>query len=162
MFMKKNLNILILLLGSVFIQIFLTRNIICFPDIILLVVVFAGIFLGAGSGAWVGITAGFLRGCFSCGTIFLDISLFLIIGINSSFLAEKFYKYNPVVQSFISGAAIFITITGRTLYFNVAGGNPVSILSPYAANWKMIGITILLSPIFFAFAKKIVKINGES
>jgi len=158
--MREKINLLILLLGCVFVQIFLRRNFLFFPDIIVLAVVFAGIFFGANFGAWFGFTAGFLRGCFSCAPLFLDAFLFLVIGIVSSFFANKFYRYSPVVQAFISALAMFVLILGHVLYFNFVRGSSVNIFSLAAENWKMIGLTILFAPIFFVGIKKIVKTQG--
>ncbi len=157
--MRKKLNLFIFLLGCIFVQIFLGRNFSFFPEVIVLTVVFAGIFFGANFAAWFGAIAGFLRGCFSCAPLFLDVFLFFAIGILSSFLANKFYKYSPAVQAFISALAMFVIILGHTLYFNFVCGSSVNILSLAAENWKMIGITILFSPIFFIGIEKIVKIR---
>jgi len=157
--MREKLNLLIFLLGCVFVQIFLGRNFSFFPEIIVLTVVFAGIFFGANFAAWFGAIAGFLRGCFSSGPLFLDVFLFFAIGIISSFLANKFYRYSPVVQALIAALATFVIILGHTLYFNFVCGSSVNILSLAAENWKMVGITIFFSPIFFAGVKKIVKIQ---
>ncbi|MBL7072293.1 MAG: hypothetical protein ISS33_00780 [Candidatus Omnitrophica bacterium] len=157
--MREKLILLILLFGCVFVQIFFGRNFSFFPDMIVLAVVFAGIFFGANFAAWFGIMAGFLRGCFSSGPLFLDVFLFLAIGIVSSFLANKFYKYSPVVQAFIAAVAMFVLIAGHTLYSNLMRGSSVNILYLAAENWKMLGVTILFSPIFFVAIKKIVKMQ---
>lgn len=159
--MREKLNLLILLFGCVFVQIFFGRNFSFFPEIIVLAVVFAGIFFDANFAAWFGIIAGFLRGCFSSGPLFLDVFLFFAIGVVSSFLANKFYRYSPIVQALIAALSMFVLILGHTLYFNLARGSSVNILSLAAENWKMLGITILFSPIFFAGIKKIVKSRNK-
>jgi len=152
--MTKKINLLIFLLCCVFIQIFLMRNIVWFPDIILLAVVFTGIFFEIGYAVWFGFIAGFLRGCFSVETLPLDVFLFPLCGMSSFVLASKFYKYNPLVQIVITILAMSIVILGHTVYFDVINARPIAFLLPFAVNWKMLSATVLFSPIFFMGAKK--------
>ncbi|MFH1395360.1 MAG: hypothetical protein ABIH09_04305 [Candidatus Omnitrophota bacterium] len=157
--MKKNLALYISMLSCIFVQVFLMRRVLWFPDIILLMVVFAGIFLDVFDAVIFGITAGFFSACFSVDMMIPGIIIFPISALASALLAKMFYKQNFAVQSLISFAVIILVIGLQTCYFNVVLHNTLELVLPVSANWKQVVVTVLFSPIFFMFLKIVLRIK---
>ena len=160
--MKVRLILYVLLVLFVFMQITLMKYVPWVPDIILLMVVFAGIFRGGVEGAGVGLAAGLLRGCFSVGTSLLDIFLFPAVGVMSSLLAGVLYWQNPFSQMFITAAAAFMVIAGHAFYLNFSGGNDVGVFFPVMTSWKCVLSTVCVAPFLFAFLKKILLLKEQN
>lgn len=155
--MKKRFYLYALLVLFVSAQVVLMKRLTWVPDIILLMVVFTGIFRGALEGASLGLLAGFLRGGFSVDTFGLDIFLFPLIGAASSVLGGMFYRHKPLAQIFITSVAAVTVVTAHTIYLNFLSGNDVGLISAMLKSWKVLAATILLSPFFFAFLKGLLK-----
>ncbi len=151
-----------LLILFVFVQIVLKKYISWVPDIILLMVVFTGVFRGSVEGAGLGLVAGFFRGCFSAGTFALDIFLFPAVGLVSSLLGGMFYRQNPVAQMFTTAVAILIVTASHTLYLNFVYGNDVGVFPVIMASWKCLITTVCVSPFFFAFLKKTLRLKENN
>ena len=125
-----------------------------FPDLMLLMVVFAGIFLGRGEGIRIGFIAGFLRGCLSVYTLPVDIFLFRIIGALSDILAERFYRQNPVIEMFVAAFALFFVIAFHAFYMKILAGNEfIGVWSVFLGSLRAIIITVAFSPVFFHFLR---------
>jgi rod shape-determining protein MreD len=157
--MKTRLYLYGLLIISVAIQAVLVKRTVWFPDMILLMVVFAGVFRGGIEGLEFGLAAGLLRGCFSVGTLPLDIFLFPAVGAISAGLTRMFYRQNPAAQIFTTVIAVFIVVVAHTLYLNITGGNDVEIPFVFRASWKHLAVTVLVSPFVFAFLKESLRLE---
>jgi len=139
-------------------QVVIMRRTDAFPDIVLLVVVFSGIFLGGAEAVIVGLIAGFFRGCFSVGTMGLDIFLFPLLGAFSSALGRRVYRQDPVAQVLTVISALVILVVSHTAYLNILSGNSISVWSMFLRSWKALAATVIISPLFFAFSKRLLKI----
>ena len=157
--MKTRIYLYVLLIVSVMVQAVLLKHVAWFPDIILLVVVFTGIFRGGIEGLELGLVAGFFRGCFSVGTLPLDILLFPAVGAISSMSTRMFYRQNPATQIFTTMVAAITVVIAHTLYLNMTGGNDVGIPFVFLASWKCLAVTVFVSPFVFAFLKELLRLE---
>ena len=155
--MRKRLYFSLIIV--VLIQAMLMRRIFWFPDLVLLTVVFAGIFRGNLEGVCTGFVAGFLRGCFSVNMLGLDIFLFPFIGIMSAMMPRMFYRQNPAAQMFTVLITMVTAITAHTLYLNFVGGNDITVSSVLLRSWKCLAVTIMVSPLFFMFLKSLLRME---
>ena len=156
--MKKRLRLYSLIFASVLVQVFALRYIPIFPDIILLIVVFSGIFFGPAEGAVAGLVAGFMRGCFSAGTFPVDLVVFPLVGYLSSMLSVLFYKRNPAFQLFAAAVGMFLVVSFHTLYFNAVGGG-LSLSSVFIKSWKYLAVTVFISPFIFAILGTLLQLE---
>ena len=105
--MAKRFYLYGLLLVFVFLQVILMKHVSWFPDIILLMVVFAGVFRGAFEGVCAGFIAGFLRGSFSVDTFLLDMFLFAAVGLLSSVMGKMLYRQHSFAQILVTSVSVF-------------------------------------------------------
>jgi len=159
--MKNRVHLYILLVISVLVQVVLMKHAVWVPDIILIMVVFAGIFLGVAEGLGFGLAAGFLRGCFSVQTFPLDIFLFPIIGLISAMLARMFYRQNPAAQVFITMVALAVVVTAHTLYLNAVACNDVGLGHVFLMSWRPFLVTVLVSPPAFLALQKVGSVKSK-
>jgi len=138
-----------LLVVCVLVQVILMRDAAWFPDIILIMVVFTGIFRGGTEALALGIVAGLLRGSFSVGTLPLDILIFPLVGVMSAALARMFYRQNPAIQVLITSAALAAVVAAHTLYLNVVSGNDVALSFVFMNSLWTLALTVILSPLIF-------------
>ncbi|MFH1878770.1 MAG: hypothetical protein ABH883_08195 [Candidatus Omnitrophota bacterium] len=151
--MKSIIRLYLILVLCVFIQTVLVRRSSWFPDIILLAVVFSGIFAGGLRCLFFSFVAGLFRGALSSGTLFLDIIIFPFVAIVSSLLSKMFYRQNPAVQVLIAMAAVFVVVVAQTLYLNIVNENNLEISAVLMESWKPLMVTVFISPLFFSFVK---------
>ncbi|MBU0683495.1 MAG: hypothetical protein ABIH85_00870 [Candidatus Omnitrophota bacterium] len=157
--MKRYLVLYVSLLSCIFFQVFFLRQVLWFPDIILLMVVFVGIFLDVFDAIIFGFAAGFLSACFSVDMMVPGIIIFPISAVVSAVLAKMFYKQNFAVQGLISFVVIIVMIVLQTCYFNIILHNTLELVLPISANWKQVAVTVLFSPIFFMLYKPVLRIK---
>ncbi|MGB2600483.1 MAG: rod shape-determining protein MreD [Candidatus Omnitrophota bacterium] len=119
------------------------------PDLILLVVVFTGIFWGAKEGFTLGLVAGFLRGCFSPNMFPLDIILFSAVGAASAVMAKMFYRQNPSAQMFTAAVATLAVILAHTLYQNALSGNDIELSLVIYSSRRTLISTVFVAPLLF-------------
>ena len=146
-----------LLVVSVLIQAYSLKFFSVFPDVIILLTVFTGMFFGAGEGLILGIFAGLLRGSFSQGTILIDVVVFPIVGLLSSVLAKMFYHKNPAFQIFTALVSVFVVVSFQTVYLNYTGGNDIELFYVFFKSWPSLLLTILGAPVFFALVETLIK-----
>jgi rod shape-determining protein MreD len=156
--MRERFYLYVFILFSVLLQVYALRHMPVFPDIILLVVVFSGIFFGRLEGALAGLAAGFLRGCLSVGTLPVDLVVFPLAGYASSVLSSFFYRRNPAFQIFAASAGIFLVVSFHTMYFNAAGAS-LSMPHVFLKSWKTLAATVLLSPFIFAILVTLLRLE---
>ena len=148
-----------LLAVSLLIQVYGLKFFPVFPDIVILLVVFTGMFFGASEGAVFGVLAGLLRGSFSQGTILIDIIVFPLVGFLSSVLAKMFYHKNPAFQIFTALVSVFVVVFLQTIYLNSVGGNDIELSHVFIKSWGSLLLTILGAPVFFALVETLLKIE---
>lgn len=158
--MRERLLIFCLIIISVFIQVVLAKYTRWTPDLILLMVIFTGVFRSPREAVTFGILAGFLRGIFSVGTFPVDILLFPILGAASFMLAEMFYRENLFTQIFITSLALFALAAAHISYFNIISGNDIRIPLVFLASWRTFFTTIIISPFIFHFLKNLSRLEG--
>ena len=147
--MKNRILVYTVLLFSLALQLFALRYLRVFPDLALMMAVFAGIFLGSFEGVAVGLAAGFLRGCFSSGTAGLDMGTFAVVAYASSVFSSMFYKRNLLFDMIsVLAAAIFI-FSAQALYFSVLYGVDVYVMSVLKESLRQILFTVLAVPFIF-------------
>jgi rod shape-determining protein MreD len=121
-----------------------------FPDIMLLMVVFMGIFGGYTEGIKFGFVVGFLRGILSVYTLPVDLFLFPLIGAVCAVLAERFYRQNPVAEMFIACVAVFMVIIFHASSLKIISGNEfIGVWSTLAGSLRAVIVTVIFSPVFF-------------
>jgi rod shape-determining protein MreD len=147
---KQRLYLYGLLLVSLLVQISFMGRIAWFPDLVLLVVVFTGIFWGPGEGIILGLVAGFLRGCFSPTTFPLDIVLFPVVGVISAVMSKMFYRRNPAAQIVTVAVATLAVVSAHTLSQNALSGNDVELSVVIFGSKGVLISTVLAAPLLFA------------
>jgi len=126
--MIKQLYLYALLIFAVALQLVLMTKLSWAPDIMLIMVVFAGAFRGGVEGFFVGLAAGVIRGLFSVDTLPVDIFLFPSIGVLSAGLARLFYPQNIANQVLITLLLVIAVIAAHTVFFKIAAKNDVGVL----------------------------------
>ena len=154
--MKNRTTLYLILMVCVIAQAAAMRRTHWFPDIVLLVVVFAGTFEGWREAIMIGLAAGFLRGSMSLNTFFLDIFLFPAVGIISSTSARMFYRNNPLTQIFAVSVSILVVITSQCLYLNALSANDINPFFVLGKSWQNVLATIITAPLFFAMLKQVI------
>jgi rod shape-determining protein MreD len=157
--MRTRATLFIVLVTSVVAQVSFMRHTEAFPDIVLLVVVFTGIFRGRAEALAIGFLAGVLRGCFSVDTMAVDIFIFPLVGAFSSMLGGMVYRQNLAVQMFTVIAAIILLVTAHTAYLDLLAGGDIGIFSVFLRSWKALSVTVVAAPFFFAFLKWLLKLD---
>ncbi|MGD2278842.1 MAG: rod shape-determining protein MreD [Candidatus Omnitrophota bacterium] len=148
--MNKRLRIYGLLLLATVIQAAGMKYTPWFPDLIILMVVYTGIFHGSGEGIRLGIAAGILRGSLSLYTLPVDIFLFPAVGALSAVLAERVYRQNPVVEVVITVFALFTVIAFHTFYLKIVSGNELlGLWNSFSGSLRVISVTAAISPLFY-------------
>ena len=121
-----------------------------FPDIMLLMVVFVGIFAGQLEGIRFGFLAGILRGSLSVYTLPLDLFLFPLVGVLSAMMAERVYRQNPVIEILITTVCVFVVTIFHVFCLKAVSGNElIGVWSVLAGSSRAIIVTIAFSPPFF-------------
>lgn len=151
--MRKNLYLYGLVVVCALIQVISARYIGWFPDLVLLVVIFSGVFQGVFTALAVGLVAGVFQGCFSVTTGDMDIFLFPVLGLVSSALSRLFYRYNPAAQIFIVLSVLVTALAVRVYYLNLVSGSELEMPYVLIRHWKNILADIIVAPVFFIFIK---------
>ena len=157
--MRTRIRLYVFLIISVIVQLIFKNYTAWMPDLILLIVVFSGIFLKGTEVLFFSFIAGILRGSFSGSTFYLDIFLFPGIGGVALVLRNLFYRNNPIVQAFITAVALCVVVVGHTIYLNVGNPRVINLLSVWGTIWRTGIMTIGLSPLIFFFLKKQTRIE---
>ncbi|MFH1665768.1 MAG: hypothetical protein ABIA77_06460 [Candidatus Omnitrophota bacterium] len=157
--MKRYFYLYVTLCVCVIIQAVSKKYVIWSPDIVLVMVVFYGIFFGELKGAVFGGVAGFFRGCFSVDTACVDIFIFSAVGIFSSVLSRMFYRHNPVAQFFITVSALCAVLTAHTFFLSMVSGNDIRVFPVIGDSWRTIAVTAAVSPVLFVFFKALLRVE---
>mgnify|MGYP006306368349 CR=1 FL=1 len=155
---RRRTTLFALLVICFAVQAFAMKRTGVFPDLVLLVVVFTGIFFGSREAVAFGLIAGFMRGAFSVDTMGVDILVFPLVGALSSMLGGMVYHQNPAAQMLAVSASIVVVIAAHTGYLNMISGNNASLLHVFYASWKTIALTVAVSPFFFFLSKRSLKL----
>jgi rod shape-determining protein MreD len=149
--MRNRLGIYLTLLLSVAAQFFALKYLKLFPDLALITAVFAGIFMGPFEGVAVALIAGFARGCFSVGTVGVDMLTFPLVAYVSSLFSGMFYRRNLLFDmAAVLTAAIFI-FSIQAVYISLFFGVDVSVASVLSESRAQIFFTVLAVPFVFPF-----------
>ena len=147
--MKKHIWVYAVLVFSLSLQLSVLRNIRLLPDLALLVVVFTGIFFGPLEGVALGALAGFLRGCFSPGTMALNVALFPAVGYISSVISAMFYKKNPLFHVVCVLVGVLFIVSVQILYFNSMHAAEMTLRDVLLHNRIRLALTVLSAPLVF-------------
>lgn len=149
--MNKRLTLYALFILAVALQLLLMTRIPWIPDIVLIMVVFAGIFRGPIEGLFVGLAAGVIRGLFSVDSLPVDVFLFPAVGVLVSALSNLFYRQNVANQMLLMMIALVAVITVHTAYFNHISENDLNVLEVLAKSWSVVLLTLFTSPFVFSY-----------
>ncbi len=159
--MKQRAILYILLFAFFFLQVSFMGRVNWFPDLVLLIVIFTGMFRGSAEGGLMGLAAGFLRGCFSVNTFVLDLFLFPVVGLVSSVMPRLFYRQNAAAQVFVVLLALLAVVNAHALYMNSVWGNDVSLPAVIFNSRGVFAGTLIAAPLLFAFLKRILHVEDE-
>ena len=157
--MRKTLLLFLILVVSVAIQAAFLSHFVWAPDIVLIIVLFAGIFLRLQTGLWVALAAGFLRGCFSPDALFLNMMMFPLLAVSAGAFAGAFYKHDPGIQLFTVAMATVIMILAHTFYVSRMADNAVNLSYLLRVNIWHIATTVIISPLIFLLLKIPIKMK---
>jgi hypothetical protein len=147
----------LLLVGSLVIQLFALKYFREFPDLALMMAVFAGIFFGPFEGAALGLASGFFRGCFASGSTGLDMVVFSAVAYVSSLFSLMFYKRNPLFHVIAVLAASLFVLFAQSVYFGSVYDAEISFMDVLARNKSQIFLTAAFSPLIFSLWSVLLK-----
>jgi rod shape-determining protein MreD len=157
--MNKNIYIYPLLVLVFLIQLFLTRYFTWTPDVVLIIVVFVGIFYKPHEAVLIGLLAGILRGSVSVGTLPVDIAAFPVAAIVAGGMARALNKHSWLTHALVTLVCMMLVIVFQISYINFVAGNNVSMKFILSKNWNIIIITALISPIIFSILGEVWSIR---
>ncbi|MDD4956676.1 MAG: LytS/YhcK type 5TM receptor domain-containing protein [Candidatus Omnitrophica bacterium] len=155
--MRKNIYFIVILLFALALQTVSLKSLRWFPDIVLLMVVFAGIFGGSVEGFVVGLIAGFFRGCFSVETMALDMVLFPVVGLIASMLSRTIYAHNPLAQEITAVVAVLTVLTAHALYLGIPGEPGPGLSGMMLSYWRPVLATVIVSPVVLGMLKELLE-----
>jgi rod shape-determining protein MreD len=154
--MQKRIHLYGLLLAVTLIQMVCMKLTPWFPDVMLLMVIFVGIFGGHAEGIKFGFLTGLLRGSLSVHTFPMDLFLFPLVGALSAFMAEAVYRQNPVVELFITTVDMLVVIIFHAIFLKMLSGNVfLSAWGIFAGSFRTIIVTLAFSPLFYSILRNI-------
>ncbi|MFH1836485.1 MAG: rod shape-determining protein MreD [Candidatus Omnitrophota bacterium] len=157
--MKKLAFIYFLLLLSVVFQIQLAGKTAWMPDIILLMIVFEGIFRAGKEAVIFAFIAGLIRGSLSFGTFPVDIFMFPVIGALGFFEGRIFYRHNPIAQALITAVAACLVMFVHTVYLTASDADSIGPFIIFIHNWRTLAGTVAAAPIFFFLMSKLFRLE---
>lgn len=126
-----------------------------YVDLVLVMVLFAGVFLDLDSAIKFGIAAGLLRGVFSGGALVSDVVGFMALVSISNLISGLFYRENVFLQALLGVifTALFIFFDGGVMkLITGAEGNALALVP---ASWSMLLSAAAFTPVIFAVLKKV-------
>ena len=148
---RKTFFLYVLLIFATVLQAIMMKHFRSFPDLILLLVVFAAIFRNMSEGILFALVAGILRGSLSAGTLQVDIILFPVVALFSSILSRMFFRHNIFVQVLVTFSSLLLVLVVHMLYLNAAYQGDAYIPMVIRNNLTPIIVTAVFAPVFFAF-----------
>ncbi|HNX90980.1 MAG TPA: rod shape-determining protein MreD [Candidatus Omnitrophota bacterium] len=157
---RQNIFVLSLVLfTALFIQVHVLRYYSWLPDLVLLVVVFAGVHGGSSYGLIAGFAGGIARGLFSVYLLPIDVFVFPTIGIIAAVVSRMFNKDSAVTQLLVTAAAMFFLIFAHIMYLKVVSDNNLMLAASYAKSWKSIIVTVIVAPFVYSILKEFWRID---
>lgn len=89
----------------------------CVPDIMLICVVFFGLFSGEKRGFEAGIAGGIMEDIFCLDFFWINTFIFALVGLTAGMLNEKFFRESKMTQS---SFVFFFTVFSMSLHFALA------------------------------------------
>jgi rod shape-determining protein MreD len=158
--MKNKLRTLyVLLIVAILIQTQFALFSMWIPDLILLLVVFTGIFFKKSESLVFAAIAGVLRGLFSVDLLSVDMVVFPVTAMISNAISRSFYRLSPFVHLTIAVIAVFVVKLFHVLFYKSMPGTAVEILPFFWGGRRSIITTILFAPILFSFLEKALKME---
>ncbi|MDP8259283.1 MAG: rod shape-determining protein MreD [Candidatus Aadella gelida] len=152
--MKKIIQVYLLLIIAFILQVSAAGQISWMPDLILLMVVFEGMFRSGPEAVVFALVAGAIRGSLSFGTFSADIFTFPIIGAMGFLEGRIFYRYNPVAQVLITTIAVCLVVFIHVLCLKTSEGRCAGFFTVLTYNWKPLLVTIVSAPgLFFLLSR---------
>lgn len=149
----KHLFLYAALLAAFTAQFFLSIYIAWTPDLVIAVVVFAGVFMGSMEAFYLGLAAGILRGVFSVNTLPVDLFIFPLAGVISSVLTSVFYRYSAANQMFIVLLMSLGIVAAQTAYLDLISSNSTGFMCAAAGSWRTLLVTVAAAPIIFRYLR---------
>ena len=147
--MKNDIKIYIYLFLVVALQVSLMSRIRVFPDLIILLVVYSGIFYDLKNVLLISFVAGFLRGVFSPETMSIDLVIFSVLGSISYGLGKLFTRNNPAGGVIISSVMVLFLLFFHTVILNAVNQNNISISFVFVEHWRMVLLSAISYPVVY-------------
>jgi hypothetical protein len=153
--MKKKNILYVLVVFSLFLQVYFAGASRYIPDLAIIAVAFAAVFGELEEGIQVALVAGFIKGLLSASMFFAYIVMYPLVAVVSWFISLMLYRQSAVIQLIIVALAVFLVNNFQLFYLNVVSGNDVNIL-PVLANRVFADLlTIIIAPAVFDFLKEL-------
>lgn len=157
--MKNRLALYITLIISVAAQLLALKYFRVFPDLALMIAVFSGMFFGPFEGVVVGLFSGFLRSCFSSGTMAVDMVTFSLSAYASSIFSLMFYKRNLLFHVVSVMASAFLVFFAQALYLRYLYGVDISLASVLTETRGQVFLSALTAPFIFPIWALILRVE---
>ncbi|MBD3296607.1 MAG: hypothetical protein GF392_04500 [Candidatus Omnitrophica bacterium] len=123
------------------------------PDLLLLIVVFAGIFRKLPEAVAAGLAVGALKACFQTVPVMVNLFLFPAAAMISAMFSKMFFRGNPIIHFVCTACAYVFILWGQTFYMKGVHGSYISTGTILSYMWPNIAVTSLLAPILFHVLK---------
>ena len=123
------------------------------PDLVLLFVVYMGIFRDAPEAIAAGIAAGLIKGWFSFGGQASGIFIFSAVAVISWLSARLFYRHNPLLHLSMAAIGYCCVVVFQVFCVNAVNDTDVPLMSVLFWSMPSLFITSLLAPpVFYAMS----------
>lgn len=122
---------------------------IIFPDIIVILVVYAGIFYEIKNVFIIALVSGFFRGIFSPETLSVDIVVFPAVGALSYAVGKLFNRNNPAGGILITFLGLLFIIGTHVLALSAVNSNNISVSLVVVKNWRTVILSVFTYPLIF-------------
>jgi rod shape-determining protein MreD len=147
--MKQRIILALLLLVAWVVQMVFLKGLPWAPDLLLLMVVFAGIFREFPEAVAAGLVVGALKGFIQTVPVVVNLLLFPVAGMISAMFSKMFFRGNPVIHFIATACAYVFILWGQTSYMKGVHGSYISTGTILSYMWPNIAITSLLAPVLF-------------
>ena len=119
------------------------------PELLLLSVVFFGLYKRGGWGFITGIAAGGLKGIFSLSRVGTNLIIFAIVGLLIDYNRDKLYAENPPTQVFLSFIAALLAGVGHYVLTSLFEGTSLCLSMSLRLIFFIAFYTAAISPVVF-------------
>lgn len=144
----------LILPAALLLQVHISPVIPFFPDLALLLVVYAAVFRGIIYSVVFAMVAAVFRSFFSADTLPADIAVLPLIAVLSNLSTKMFDRRDIVFHLALSALSMALLISSHVVYFNSLSDIPSSAVLVALRSWPVILCTALVSPFVFVALNK--------